>query len=375
MRRACELRQVLVGYLCLVAIALAACSEGERDVGDSTGGTTRKARGGTTTGGTGSAQQGEGGSVADGGATAGEVRECGVVPVNPNASQAAKNLLCYLYELKGKSVLSGQQETSWISNPADDVDWIFQQTGTYPAILGGDYLYPNGTTQRARAWWNAGGIVMIRYHMGAPPASDTYEDSKGSADIDAVLTDGTPANRSFIDKLNYASKELSTLQNTNVPVIWAPLHEAQPAGWFWWSKGTGEQYVALWKYVYNYLTNVKGLNNLLWLMPFSGIPNAAFFPGKAYVDLAGPDTYAIAQPFAPMYSNTTRIVGTALPIPLHETGVVPNPDQAFATGAPWVLFNIWAGYEMNTDYNTVDGIKAAFASSYTITRDEVPNLR
>jgi hypothetical protein len=300
---------------------------------------------------------------------------CAVLPVNPNATQQAKNLLCFLYSIYGNHVLSGQQETSWASSPEIDVTWIRAQTGEYPAILGGDYLYPNGTTERAKSWWNAGGIPMIRYHMGAPPLVDSYDNAKGTADIDAVLTSGTAENDAFNSKLEYAAQQLLALQAVNVAVLWAPLHEAQPRGWFWWSKGTGAQYVALWKYMYNYLTTTSGVNNVLWLMPFSGTPDATFYPGKDFVDIAGPDTYAKGQPFGAMYATTSAIIGTTVPIPLHETGVVPNPDLMFTQGAPWVLFNIWANYEQDTAYNTPDSIKAAYSSDYTITRDEVPNLK
>lgn len=302
--------------------------------------------------------------------------DCAVVPANPNATQQARNLLCYLYSIYGKSVLSGQQETSWNPNPADDVNWIQEQTGTYPAVLGGDYLYPSGTSSRAKAWWQAGGIPMIRYHMGAPPLDDSYDNSKGKADIDAVLTVGTQEHSVFVQRLDYAAGELEKLQRADVPVLWAPFHEAQPNGWFWWSKGTGDQYVALWKYMFEYFTNGKGLNNLVWLLPFSGSPNASFYPGKEYTDLAGPDTYdKLNQPFANLYSRSAKIIGSEIPIPLHETGSIPDPDQMFPDVAPWVLFNIWCDFRADPEYNPEGRVRAAYASPYVITRDEVPNLK
>ena len=312
------------------------------------------------------AGRGGGGAAGTGGAT------CSVAPVSPNASPQARNLLCYIYSLYGNHVLSGQQETSW-SNPAGDISWYQTNVGKVPAILGGDYLYPSGTTSRAIAYWNAGGLTMIRYHMGAPPSSDTYENSLGTANIANVLTNGTTENNSFKSKLDYVASELQMLQNANVAVIWAPFHEYQPNGWFWWSKGTAQQFIQLWQYMFNYLTNTKGLNNLIWLAPSSGSPNASWYPGKAYVDLAGPDTYATNPPFTSLYSSARNIIGTTVPIPLHETGVVPQPSTMFPTAAPWVLWNIWAGYQISN--NTVANIQSAYASSYTITRDEVPNLK
>jgi hypothetical protein len=399
----------LVGLL-----VLGACDDGSGDSGTTSGGSTSTAvtgNGGTTgnaggttptssdtsvtnTGGqnntsTNSSATGgaSGGTTSATGGTTGTTLSCSVVPINPNAIQPAKNLLCYLYGLHKKQVLSGQQETSWNWNspgPSADVEWIKTQTGKYPAVLGGDYLYPGdtakgapGTTDRAKAWWQAGGITMIRYHMGAPPLEDSYENSKGSvANLDNVVKAGTTENNSFKAKLDYVAKELKILQDAGVPVLWAPFHEVQPNGWFWWSKGTGAQYIAIWKAAYDYLTHTKGLNNLLWLLPFSGNPNASYYPGKQYVDLAGPDTYDPGQPFSSMYTTTANVIkDSAMPIPLHETGTIPQPSQMFPSAAPWVLFSVWATYASDTQYNTVANIKSAYASNYTITRDEVPNLK
>jgi len=300
------------------------------------------------------------------------VSECGVEPVNPNATVQARNLLCYIYSISGNHVLSGQQETSW-DNPEGDIDFYVDNLGVYPAILGGDFLYTDGTTERAIAYWEAGGIPMIRYHMGAPPLGDSYENSQGTTNLNNVLTPGTAEYESFIDKLDYAADELLRLQAANAAVLFAPLHEVQPNGWFWWSKGSGQQFIALWQLMFDYLTETRGVNNLVWLMPFSGSPNGAYDPGPAYADLAGPDTYGTNQPFTAMYATTRNIVGTTRPIPLHETGTIPNPDQMFQNGAaPWVLFNIWSGYQRSA--NDLADIQNTYASEYTITRDEVPNL-
>ncbi len=316
---------------------------------------------------------GAGGSAGTtGGVGGGGSVGCSVTPVDPNATTQAKNLLCYLYSIYGKNVLSGQQETSW-SSPENDISWYNTNVSKYPAVLGGDYLYPSGTSTRAIAYWNAGGITMLRYHMGAPPNADTYENSQGSANIANVLASGTAENQSFRSKLDYAATELKKLADANVPVLWAPFHEYQPNGWFWWSKGSATQFVQLWRYMFDYLVTTKGLHNLVWLAPSSGSPDASWYPGKAYLDVAGPDTYATNPPFSAMFTAAKNIIGTTVPITLHETGVVPQPSTMFPTAAPWVLWNIWAGYQISE--NTVANVQSAYASSYTITRDEVPNLK
>ncbi|HEX4336385.1 MAG TPA: glycosyl hydrolase [Polyangiaceae bacterium] len=320
--------------------------------------------GGIGTGGVGGAIGGDAGTSAG----------CNVSPVNPNATKQAKNLLCYIYSQYGNHVLSGQQETSW-SNPDGDIGWYSDNGMKAPAILGGDYLYPNGTSARAIAYWNAGGITMIRYHMGAPPSSDTYENAKGSANIDNVVRDGTTENISFRSKLDYAAGELKKLQDANVAVIWAPFHEVQPNGWFWWAKGSGAQFVSLWKYMFDYFTETKGLNNVIWLLPFSGSPNSTYYPGSKFLDLSGPDTYDTNQPFTALFGSAKSVIGTTMPIPLHETGLIPSPSAMFPGAAPWVLFNIWAGYQSDGTHNDVENIKKVYADAHTVTRDEVPGLK
>jgi hypothetical protein len=51
--------------------------------------------------------------VGSAGSAPAPVASCNVAPVNPKATQQVKTLLCYLYSIYGKKVLSGQQETSW----------------------------------------------------------------------------------------------------------------------------------------------------------------------------------------------------------------------------------------------------------------------
>jgi hypothetical protein len=310
---------------------------------------------------------------------------CSASPVTPNASPQAKNLLCYLYSVYGTHVLSGQQETSW-SNPAGDITWYTSNGMQPPAILGGDFLYSDGggptsettTTARAIAYWNAGGITMIRYHMGMPPNADSYDNSMLSPSgsfFTNVITSGTAENTSFVSKLDYLAFQIGVMKTNNVPVLLALFHETQANGWFWWSKGTGPQFIALWQYAFEYLTSTKGLTNIVWLMPFSGSPGSPYYPGKAYVDIAGSDTYGTNQPFTSLYSSTRGVVGSTVPIPLHETGLVPTPSQMFPTAAPWVLFNIWAGYESDGTHNTTSNIQSVYASPYLITRNEIPSLK
>ena len=353
----------------------------------STGGATGTG-GVTMTGGTtvGTGGAGTGGSSGTGGSTS----LCAFSPVDPNATIQARKLVCYLHNIYGSQVLSGQQEANWNDNPTN-ISWYASNGLKTPAILGSDFAYHssagcagvNISTTHAIEHWNAGGLVMYRYHMGMPVAGTTCMDdcyvgtncseSTPPGDLFTnVVTAGTPENMSLNARLDYVAVQVKAMQDINMPVILGLFHETQLNGWFWWSKGTGLQFIALYNYAYSYLTNAKGLHNIIRLMPYSGYPIQGFWPGNTAVDIGGGDTYGSNQPFTALYSSCRDIIGATMPIALHETGLIPTPSAMFPTAAPWVLFNIWAGYE--TSNNTVQNIQAVYADPHTITMDEIPNL-
>jgi len=363
------------------AKAGAASQGGGPSAGSSTGGAAAGDAGIAGRGGSASAGAGTGGSGGSG-----NTPGC-VAPIDPSATAEAKKLLCYIYGIYGSKVLSGQQETSW-SNPQNDIDYYVTTVNKHPTILGGDYLYQDGgkpgsnTTKRAIAYWNAGGLTMMRYHMGAPPNADTYDNSKLSvAAFDNLYTEGTSENSSLKSKLDYMAGELKVLQDARVPVLLVPYHEVDKYPWFWWSKGTGPQFVKLWKYTVDYITKTKGVHNVLWVMGYGhdgALPD--YWPGKDYADLGGIDQYDQGtQPFAEHYKGTKAVVGSTMPIPLHETGTIPQPSAMFPTNAPWVLWNVWATYQ-NTNaegytWNTPASIMSAYADSHTVTRETLPSLK
>jgi hypothetical protein len=106
-------------------------------------------------------------------------------------------------------------------------------------------------------------------------------------------------------------------------------------------------------------------------MPFSsqnGVTASAapYYPGKDTVDVTGPDYTGTAA----NYTKFRGIAGNTIPLALHESDSVA-PDTWFPTSSPWVLWNIWAGYEQSR----LAALQTAYASTYTITRDKVPNLK
>jgi hypothetical protein len=358
--------------------AASAGAAGAHSSGGATGaGTAGQAAGGTVEGG--ASMGGSAGTGASAGAP-----DC--TPIDPNATPETKKLLCYIYSIYGKSVLSGQQETSW-SNPQADIDYYVSTVGKHPAILGGDFLYQDGakpggnTTKRALAYWQAGGIPMMRYHMGAPPLADTYDNAKAKvANFDNLTVENTSENNSLKSKLDYMAGELKFLQEAKVPVILVPYHEVDMGAWFWWSKCTGPQFVKLWKYSVDYINKTKGVHNVLWVMGYGHDGAMSDYYPTGYTDLGGIDQYDKGkQPFVQQWQSIQAVAGAQAPIPLHETGTIPQPSAMFPSTAPWVLWNVWAGYQ-NTNaegytWNTPESIKAAYADAHTVTRETLPSMK
>jgi beta-mannanase len=278
---------------------------------------------------------------------------------------------------------------SWNGDPDVDNEYIQQTTGKLPALRGGDFLYQNTdssggtTTSRAQNWWNAGGISQLIYHMGNPDGDDSYNSAKtscGSGCIGRAMTSGTKENGVLMGRLDHAATELGKLQAANVAVIWRPWHESN-GGWFWWGMEGGGQFVALYKFEFDYFVKVKGLHNLVWEVSWAqNNPDSSWNPGAGVFDIAGPDTYASDSPFSGQYSNARSLVGSTVPISLQENGLMPEPSSMFnGNQAPWILFNTWTQFEYapGNQYgaNPTSWTTMVYGDSHTITRGQVPNLK
>jgi beta-mannanase len=332
-----------------------------------TGGSTADAgasMGGRTGGSTGAGGAGSGGTGAGGGPS------CGVIPVTPNATSQTRNALCYLYQIYGNHILSSQEE----NNDDNAMNYIFQNTGKKPAMRAFDVNNSQAPTQCV-AHAKQGGLCMFGYHMGIANG-DGYASSQTKTDINTVLTDGSAYNTTFKARLDKTAAMIQTAQDGGAVAIMRLFHEAGGT-WFWWSMEGGAQYVRLFKYAFNYLTVTKGLKNMIWLLPYDGNPDASFYPGKAFVDIGGADTYAGDGNYAPqtaMYNNCVKVFGSTMPIALHECGPIPDPAQLQSTNTKWVFFSVWTSPYYQAPSNALDHLKTVYTSDYVITLDEMPGF-
>ena len=233
---------------------------------------------------------------------------------NPNATRATHALFQNLRELAKTHTLFGHQDS--LAYGVAWKDWhefrtdIHDVCGQHPAVFGWDLGWMGKTSYNLddvpfdamRVWMlevhRRGGINTVSWHM------DNFHDgtawSIGRRVVASILPGGAK-HQAYLDKLNAFSDfvdelELGTIITRDIPLIFRPFHE-HTGSWFWWGNAhcTKEEYIALWRFTFHYLTDEKGLNNLLWAYSPDIFEDEADYleryPGDDYVDVLGLDDY------------------------------------------------------------------------------------
>jgi mannan endo-1,4-beta-mannosidase len=198
-----------------------------------------------------------------------------VEPANPKANAQARAVLDYFHELsarkEGKRVLSGQFSDFGNGANLRIMRRVNDQAAHWPALIGVDYAdFPRGAVttkvpnQVALDYWKQGGFVTVMAHLYNPanPKGGGLRD-KG-VDLAALLQPGTDTHQRWMQELDLIADGLRELQDAGVVVLWRPFHEKN-GGWFWWGAKEPQQFIAVWRHMFDYFTNTKSLNNLLWV--------------------------------------------------------------------------------------------------------------
>ncbi len=294
---------------------------------------------------------------------------------NPNASAQAQSLYSFLCDTYGNYVISGQQESTWMGSVDYEMHIIQNASGKLPVLRGLDYMGDDfgGVNQRAKDWYAKGGIVEICWHCGSDFSGSHTESLETNLNWDAALTPGTNEYNALIAGMDKAAKALQELEDAGVPVLWRPFHEFD-GQWFWWGKGGADNFKKLWQIMYNRYTNDWGLDNLIWVLGYSGETKDGWYPGDAYVDIVGADTYVNhTNSLLSMYQKTASIANK--PVCLHENGPIPDPDKMASDGANWLWFMTWhTSFVDNHDINTTAYLNKVYNSDHVLTLDEIPDI-
>jgi mannan endo-1,4-beta-mannosidase len=309
--------------------------------------------------------------------------------VTPSPTYEANALYQFLRNNYGQKIISGVMTL----NSMDGTNWLKQNTGKEPAIIGLDFMHSGrGYTwyddkqpiKDAKAYWDRNGIPVIMWHWRDPSKATEEFYTKNSTDhqngttFDATkITDpNSPDYKAMIADIDYISGLLKELQTQKVPVIWRPLHEAA-GGWFWWGAKGGDACKKLYQVMYDRMVNYHGLKNLIWV--WTREPNDdAFYPGDEYVDIIGRDIYKTGDHTSQLseWTALNALYGKKKMITLSECGSMPDVSNLTADKAAWSWFMPWYGdFTTSSTYNSLDLWKKMFASDYVITLDEMPSLK
>ncbi|WP_295801600.1 glycosyl hydrolase [Mucilaginibacter sp.] len=309
----------------------------------------------------------------------------GYKPVNENASAGAKKTLKLLYDIKGRYIMSGQQNYNSDRNVFSDS--AHNITGKYPAVWGSDFMNWGDKdlgpqiVEEAIKKSKEGYLVTLMWHEGNPtqdPPYDFERNVKGKvtdAEWNDLTTPGTDLYKKWLGQIDVVAGYLKQLRDAGVTVLWRPYHEMNGV-WFWWGNRKGENGIAkLWKMMYDRYTNYHHLNNLLWVWGANGLRDIPYdeaydykdyYPGANYVDVLGADIYHFD--YEQKDYNDLLALANGKPIALTETGELPNP-KILKVQPQWTWFMVWTSW-LWTD-NSRDHVREIYNLPQTLSHDEV----
>jgi mannan endo-1,4-beta-mannosidase len=309
--------------------------------------------------------------------------------VTPNPTAEAVALYQFLLDNYEKKIISGVMTL----NSFDESDWLKQNTGKEPALLGIDYMHSNRgytwyndqtPTNDALAWYNKNGIPAIMWHWRDPSrlTEDFYVPGANSGaagtnfDITKIFEPNSAEYKAMIADIDFMANSLKTLQDEKVAVLWRPIHEAAGT-WFWWGAKGPEPCKELYKVMFDRMVNHHGLRNLIWVWTREANDDD-WYPGDEYVDIIGRDIYANGDHGSQIieFNRLNDLHGGKKMIALAEVGSFPDVDNLIADAAAWSWYMPWyGGFTRDEAHNSLALWQKMFASDYVITLDEMPNLR
>jgi mannan endo-1,4-beta-mannosidase len=304
-----------------------------------------------------------------------------------NYSQSFKTLH-YLKSISGTKTLAGQHNREPLSDPDLYTDSLFTLTTKYPALWSSDFLFQQDNINNrwkmiyeAEEQWNKGAVVQIMFHTCPPTNAEPCGWNGGvlssltDDEWNQLVTEGTTLYNNWITRLDIIAPYLQYLKDKGVEVLFRPLHEMNQ-GVFWWGGRPGENGTAkLYRITHDYLTNQKGLTNLIWvwnLQDFSTLANDVnnYDPGSEYWDIISMDMYfSDGKGYTAEKYNIMAAKAGDKPLAIGECGTLPTVPELVAQ-PKWVFFMGWA--ELAVQQNTTQALSLLYKSIKVITLDEMP---
>ncbi len=315
-----------------------------------------------------------------------------IVVDHTSQKQASKNekqsfqTLEFIKSISGTRTLAGQHNKEPNADPDKWTRYIKETTGKYPALWSGDFLFQQDNIDNrwkmiyeAKNQWDHGAVINLMWH-GCPPDEGEpcgWDPGLLRAQLDDeqwddLITDGSPLNNIWKERMDDIAVYLQYLEDNGVEVMFRPFHEMNQ-GLFWWGGRPGPEGTAkLYRLTHDYFTDIKGLNNLIWVWDMQDMSRdfEAYNPGDEYWDLFGFDIYDQGYDIS-WYEYILPIAGNK-PMAIGECSKLPTPE-VLETQPRWTFFMPWA--ELVKESNTEEQIKEIYNHPAVISRDEMPGWK
>ncbi len=355
---------------------------------------------------------------------------------NASADAKTKAVLRYIAALSGDNsprVLSGQScgHTINIYKPGDMMGYTMmaenlqRKTGKWPSIIALDYEHDEICSaeelSKANAvlikYWNEGGLIAVGWSPQNPWVNDesdlennpgnwkntrTYflsDEQNKMIDLNDLIDPDKAIYKVWRRKLDRIAAALQELQNAGVVVIFKPIQEMN-GSWFWWGVSSHREdpspYINLYRDMYSYFTEVKGLNNIIWLYSPYGVTNTVTssdmiiyrqmwnYPGDDYIDIVAPTAYNNGLSIA----GYEELIATGKPLAMAEYGpdqignhgcfdnriYIQRLSKVYPAMAFWISWHDWNNGDRTNTYMSITGNrypKQLMQNPLVLTREDV----
>jgi mannan endo-1,4-beta-mannosidase len=258
-----------------------------------------------------------------------------------------------------------------------------------PAVLSIDYEHDQifsadellEANDQLKIHWDAGGLVSVSWMplspwVQDPTVSALLYGSAGAVDLADLLDDSTAVYEVWTEKLDQIAVALKDLQDQGVPVLWRPFPEMNKNIYWWGTQASNPPaatdatlFIDVWKDMYDYLTETKGLNNLLWVYSPGESPSdtstgeegvAWAYPGDDFVDVVA----GITRLDSLQIKDYQELVDLKRPVGMAEYS--PTPSEVGGTISGTKTFDASAYADrLNGSYKAVSYWVSWHSYSYT----------
>jgi len=295
-----------------------------------------------------------------------------------------QKILNFLSNTSGVATVVGMHN-KYSSTPHSYTDENDAIAGRPSALWGGDFLFGDQVQYRgrmiseAKAQYAKGALVALTYHACSPKRDEycSWDDIGGSnhaqltnEEFRQLTTPGNGLYNTWISRLDTLAGYFQDLKDQGVAVVFRPLHEMNQCV-FWWACHTGTNGSArLYQITHDYLTNTKGLTNIVWawnIQDFQSMPSDLYKydPGASYYDAVTLDIYesAFRQDFYDAMVNFAK----GKPIAVGEVQYMPTADK-LKQQPKWTWVMQWSDFIYDNDHM----IAGLYAAPNVTTLDEMP---